>query len=99
MEFQYPYLLFLGDARDQLAAKTANGVRVWIIADPGSPEKFASFKAALGLDVPVFSADDILLKTIVRSNPGPVLWQNGQILYKWHEKKLPAFAEAQGLIQ
>ena len=29
MEFQYPYLLFLGDARDQLAAKTANGVRVW----------------------------------------------------------------------
>ena len=29
VEFQYPYLLFLGDARDQLAAKTANGVRVW----------------------------------------------------------------------
>lgn len=29
MEFHNPYLLFLGDARDQLAAKTANGVRVW----------------------------------------------------------------------
>ena len=29
MEFYPPYLLFLGDARDQLAAKTANGVRVW----------------------------------------------------------------------
>tara|TARA_B100001123_G_C15307820_1_gene1023289 strand:+ start:543 stop:1538 length:996 start_codon:yes stop_codon:yes gene_type:complete len=29
VEFQNPYLLFLGDARDQLAAKTANGVRVW----------------------------------------------------------------------
>ena len=29
MDFQPPYLLFLGDARDQLAAKTANGVRVW----------------------------------------------------------------------
>ena len=29
MEFHPPYLLFLGDARDQLAAKTANGVRVW----------------------------------------------------------------------
>ncbi len=29
MEIHSPYLLFLGDARDQLAAKTANGVRVW----------------------------------------------------------------------
>jgi uncharacterized NAD-dependent epimerase/dehydratase family protein len=29
LDFQPPYLLFLGDARDQLAAKTANGVRVW----------------------------------------------------------------------
>ena len=26
---EHPYLLFLGDARDQLAAKTANGVRQW----------------------------------------------------------------------
>lgn len=29
MELHNPYLLFLGDARDQLAAKTANGVQVW----------------------------------------------------------------------
>ncbi len=29
MEIRNPYLLFLGDAPDQLAAKTANGVRVW----------------------------------------------------------------------
>ncbi len=28
-EIQNPYLLFLGDAKDQLAAKTANGVKVW----------------------------------------------------------------------
>ena len=29
MAIEHPYLLFLGDARDQLAAKTANGVRQW----------------------------------------------------------------------
>ena len=29
MRIQHPYLMFLGDARDQLAAKTANGVKVW----------------------------------------------------------------------
>mgnify|MGYP001421954846 CR=1 FL=1 len=29
MEIRNPYLMFLGDAPDQLAAKTANGVRQW----------------------------------------------------------------------
>ena len=29
MKIAYPYLMFLGDAVDQLAAKTANGVKVW----------------------------------------------------------------------
>ena len=29
MKIKHPYLLFLGDAADQLAAKTANGVKVW----------------------------------------------------------------------
>ncbi len=29
MEIQQPYLLFLGDAADQLAAKTAQGITQW----------------------------------------------------------------------
>ena len=29
MEIRRPYLLFIGEAQDQLAAKTANGVKVW----------------------------------------------------------------------
>jgi uncharacterized NAD-dependent epimerase/dehydratase family protein len=29
MRIKHPYLLFIGDAADQLAAKTANGVKVW----------------------------------------------------------------------
>ncbi|MBF0375697.1 MAG: DUF1611 domain-containing protein, partial [Alphaproteobacteria bacterium] len=29
MRIEFPYLLFLGDARDQLAAKTADGVARW----------------------------------------------------------------------
>lgn len=29
MAIEHPYLMFLGDAADQLAAKVANGVRIW----------------------------------------------------------------------
>ncbi|MGE4221019.1 MAG: N-acetyltransferase DgcN [Alphaproteobacteria bacterium] len=29
MQIEHPYLMFLGDARDQLAAKTSNGVAFW----------------------------------------------------------------------
>ncbi len=38
-------------------------------------------------------SDDILLKTIIRSNPGVVLWKDGVIIDKWHINKLPS-AEA-----
>jgi uncharacterized membrane protein YphA (DoxX/SURF4 family) len=48
---------------------------------------------------PIYQADDVLLKTIMRSNPGLILWKNGTILQKWHIKHLPAASELELLMK
>ncbi|RME99336.1 MAG: hypothetical protein D6772_07875 [Bacteroidetes bacterium] len=76
------------------AAKEA-GLKAYAVTAYSAPERIKDFQQHLGTDIPFFTADDILLKTIVRSNPGAVLWRNGTILRKWHYKTLPPFAEIQ----
>ena len=69
----------------------AAGIRTYAITAYASEDKVNSFRSAVGADFPMYTADDILLKTIVRSNPGILLIKNGKILKKWHYKKLPSF--------
>ncbi|NNL91679.1 MAG: hypothetical protein HKO66_05575 [Saprospiraceae bacterium] len=75
------------------AAKAAN-VPVLMAIGKSDPEAIMEFDKATGLNIDYGMADDILLKTIVRSNPGVVLWKDGKILNKWHINKLPSFEEA-----
>jgi uncharacterized NAD-dependent epimerase/dehydratase family protein len=66
MRIEQPYLLFLGDAPDQLAAKTAQGVADWRPETCVGQLKFTDCKADLGL--PDMSLDDGLengAKTLV----------------------------------
>ena len=63
-----------------------------IMAIGGADEmQIKDFDMDTQLGIRYGTADDILLKTIVRSNPGVVLMKDGKILDKWHIKKLPDF--------
>jgi hypothetical protein len=65
------------------------GYLVQAIVGGISEEEVKAFKLAADCKYEFFEADDILLKTIIRSNPGVMLMKDGMIVKKWHKKKLP----------
>lgn len=72
------------------AAKEA-GYKIHAATAYSDWDRIQDFSKSTGSDYPFYMADDIMLKTIIRSNPGIVLFKNGTIVKKWHYKKLPHF--------
>ncbi|MEN8229572.1 MAG: BT_3928 family protein [Bacteroidota bacterium] len=52
-----------------------------------------SISSSLGLGYEFLAADEIMLKTIVRSNPGFLLLKNGSIIGKWGNRDFPSIEE------
>lgn len=49
-----------------------------------------SFKEAIKSEYDWYEADEVLLKTIIRSNPGVVHLKAGKVLEMWHIRHLPS---------
>jgi hypothetical protein len=62
-----------------------------VTATPGA--EVENIAMALDLGYTFYSADEIMLKTVVRSNPGFLLLRNGVIVGKWSYRDFPAIEE------
>jgi uncharacterized membrane protein YphA (DoxX/SURF4 family) len=66
------------------------GYKVFAVSAAFSdPAHLADFRHETQSAYPFYQADDKLLKTIMRSNPGLVLMQDGVIVQKYHMNHLP----------
>ena len=54
-----------------------------------SPEMIDEWSDNTGAEYPFRMADEVLLKTIIRSNPGLVLLKDGTVMGKWHYNDIP----------
>jgi hypothetical protein len=68
-------------------------IQVFGVAGAAGAPAIESFKVAAGTDLEILRADDVMLKTIMRSNPGLLLLKDGKILGKWHHRHLPDLEE------
>ena len=64
-----------------------------------SKESIASWINNTGAEYPFLTADDVMLKSIVRANPGLVLLQSGTILQKWNHHDIPSEETAAAIIE
>lgn len=74
-------------------AASKDGITSHVFIGKYGSDEIVDFSKKVGPKAKYYMADDILLKTIVRSNPGVVLVKNGKIVYKWHLQKLPSYEE------
>lgn len=51
--------------------------------------EIAAFSSKTGAEYPFINADETMLKTVIRANPGLILLNKGTIIGQWHYSQLP----------
>ncbi|NBR82149.1 MAG: DoxX family membrane protein [Flavobacteriia bacterium] len=75
----------------------ANGIQV-IAGSASSEETIAEFRTSHQWDFPMAMMDETTLKTVVRTNPGVLLLQEGKVVGKWAHVDLPSVDELLNLL-
>ncbi|MFH1936163.1 MAG: BT_3928 family protein, partial [Bacteroidota bacterium] len=60
------------------------------------PEEIVGFKMETGIGFEFYNSDDVVLKSMIRSNPGLILLKNGVVIRKWHYNDFPDWQEVKG---
>jgi uncharacterized membrane protein YphA (DoxX/SURF4 family) len=73
-------------------------VKPMVLTSSGK-DSFEQFRHEVQLPVPYYFADATVLKTMIRSNPGIILLQNGVVKGQWHYNDVPSSQEVEGLLR
>lgn len=57
------------------------------------PSDTRKFRISHGTAFEYYFADDVILKTMVRANPGLILLKNSKVIAKWHYHDIPSYDE------
>ncbi len=85
-DFQNKINPFLADAEKE-------GYKVAGLVPFADPKLVEALRHQIQASYPFYNADNIVCKTMIRSNPGIFLLHNGTIVHKWHKNALPKFSE------
>ena len=81
---------------NQLGANS--GLETWLLTS--SPhETFDAFRHKHQMAFPFYFADETVLKAVVRSNPGILLFKDGVVKGKWHFNSVPSVAKVRNLLK
>ena len=83
--------IFINKINPFLEQAEKAGYKIAALVPYSDPKKIDDFRHDAQAAYPFYTADDLLIKTMMRSNPGIYLLKNGLIVQKWHIKQLPDF--------
>jgi hypothetical protein len=87
---------FHGEINPLAEAAAKAGWKVYAITTYADFEWAGDLSKRTAAKYPFYKADDKLLKTIIRANPGVVIWKDGVVLGMYHHRHLPKFEELAG---